>query len=482
MDDDESHVMILSYAKEWVNGKEVVFYNIDLKMGSAEWKVSRRYKDFEKLHEELKKNNGRIPDLPSKSILPLNKQEDIEQRRLGLEKYLQYLLPRLDIYSNPSFHEFTDLEENAEQKITAGINMHGRIPHLLLGFRDVHIGENRAYFFAATADSNTTSRFDAFFSNVSLPWEKKVLSNEGATWAVGSIEFYVKQSMKREEYVYEQQWIQKFKSQMFCIDFYEQMRMLMAGSDEGEIFILQMAEDNPGKYSYYFSGKVHSSRVMKVIFDRDEKKLYSVSKDKHFKVFDIMSKEVVHYISLYCKPLTDMAVDFEASKAYISDEGGSIAVIQIHTNPPKFSHWMKTPSQKTIRGIELDINRKRLFCADYDESKVYVFDIGKEAMEEKKSVILHWFHTGPNPRCLKWWEERSELLIGHRGGIFTIYNENIDHFGCVFSAQVHFDNINCIKILKDEGLVVTGSNDRSLKVGYVLYSSGPYLINGEKIW
>lgn len=462
--DASSRVRIPEYTSDWVNGKEVTFYSIDVCIEDTAWQVRRRYNEFEKLHEELKKNHALSAALPAKSFFALKKPEEINKRRLELESYLQAVFTRTDVFSDPAFDAFIELQQHRPSSAIRNIAMHGKISHLMLGYRDVLFGEDRKFYFAVTADPNGLSRFDAFFSNVSMPWEKATLSNQAASMPVGSLEFWFKETKSLEDYVYEKVWIQVFKSQMFCLDFCEELRMVVTGSDEGELFVTQLAEEDPRKYSEYFSGKIHDGRVMRTIIDFERRRVYSVAKDKHLKIFDLKTKEVTHFLSLYSKKLTEMVVDFKRGLGFISDEGGSVAIVNLLSNPPQLSHWLKTGSPSPIRGLALDLEDMHLFCASHDDHTIYAFDISEAVLKDKKPDPKYSVKTASNPRCLVWWQKRKELVIGHKGGILSVFNAKVDAASPTYSAKVHLDNINAVKILPNLDILVSASSDKSMKV------------------
>ncbi len=462
--DANTPVRIPEYSIDWVSGKEVTFYTIEVCIENTTWQVKRRYSDFERLHEEMKKNHAITTLLPAKSFFALKKPEEIHKRRLELEGYLQTIFARTDVFSDPAFDSFIELQQHRPTSAIQNISMHGKISHLMLGYRDIFFGENRKFYFAVTADPNGFSRFDAFFSNVSMPWEKTTLSNQSASMPVGSLEFWFKETKSMEDYVYEKVWIQVYKSQMFCIDFCEELRMVVTGSDEGELFVTQLAEEDPRKYSEYFSGKIHDGRIMRTIIDYERRRIYSVAKDKHLKVFDLKLKEVTHFLSLYSKKLTEMTADLQRGLGFISDEGGSVAVVNLLLNPPQLSHWLKTGSTSPIRGLALDLQDMHLFCASHDDDSIFAFDVSEATLKDKKSSFKFSVKTASNPRCLVWWPQRKELVIGHKGGILSVFNAKIDAASPTYSAKVHLDNINALKVLPNLGILVSASSDKSMKV------------------
>ena len=91
-----------------------------------EWKCSRRYREFDAMNKRLIQRQGSwmlknytlfkgriykdiaIPSLPGKKISPLSTHEEIEERKNGLEKYLQELMTNPMVTCSFAFREFID--------------------------------------------------------------------------------------------------------------------------------------------------------------------------------------------------------------------------------------------------------------------------------------------------------------------------------------------------------------------------------------
>ena len=100
IDDQQTHytVYILTFLRRnWTNG------------ASLQWKVSRRYREFDKLHQQLlnrikssayvqycagvnRTSVPNLPALPRKGLVALSSHEEIEQRRKALQGYMLELL------------------------------------------------------------------------------------------------------------------------------------------------------------------------------------------------------------------------------------------------------------------------------------------------------------------------------------------------------------------------------------------------------
>ena len=58
------------------------------------WGISRKFQEFENLHSVLTKITVVIPTLPAKTLLFKLSNEEVEERRKGLEEYLQTIIKR----------------------------------------------------------------------------------------------------------------------------------------------------------------------------------------------------------------------------------------------------------------------------------------------------------------------------------------------------------------------------------------------------
>lgn len=76
---------------EETNG--VTYYKIKVYIGDIQWKVDHRYSEFFELHNQLIQEHGISRDLlPSKRVLRNKSPTFIENRRKGLEEYIQKIL------------------------------------------------------------------------------------------------------------------------------------------------------------------------------------------------------------------------------------------------------------------------------------------------------------------------------------------------------------------------------------------------------
>jgi len=91
-------------------GKAFVQYVITISCGKAQWKIYARYSEFISLRRAMTHyiNRHRLPKLPGKKLSFLMTEENIQQRRRGLELFLNRVisLPKARAARNPELLEF----------------------------------------------------------------------------------------------------------------------------------------------------------------------------------------------------------------------------------------------------------------------------------------------------------------------------------------------------------------------------------------
>jgi hypothetical protein len=101
-----------------VEGKEVVFYLVYVCSGHKKWKMEKRYNDFSELDLAMRQKHANMPAMPAKTWLPLKYDHDVEDRRLKLHNYLQEIVNRIDMRTNPIFRTFCMLDQYMSESVS----------------------------------------------------------------------------------------------------------------------------------------------------------------------------------------------------------------------------------------------------------------------------------------------------------------------------------------------------------------------------
>ena len=97
----------------------IIRFRKDLLGKNQEWEVTRRFREFVALHKNLMNRHTsyllrefleevpkELPELPNRSLTPLCTCEEIESRKVALEKYLQELLGNNAVTCSYEFRMF----------------------------------------------------------------------------------------------------------------------------------------------------------------------------------------------------------------------------------------------------------------------------------------------------------------------------------------------------------------------------------------
>ena len=112
--------------------------------------------------------------------------------------------------------------------------------------------------FIVCCDMNITSRFDAYITNVNLPWEKQTTAHI----SVGAV-FAYRVIPTKDSYYFERLWAKSFPEQTGVVNYDIESGMLQIGLDSGSIvFQLTSEETKFTTYEETCNIKPHKGRVM----------------------------------------------------------------------------------------------------------------------------------------------------------------------------------------------------------------------------
>nr|6EDX_A Chain A, Serine/threonine-protein kinase Sgk3 [Homo sapiens] len=97
--------------------KRFTVYKVLVSVGRSEWFVFRRYAEFDKLYNTLKKQFPAMAlKIPAKRIFGDNFDPDfIKQRRAGLNEFIQNLVRYPELYNHPDVRAFLQMDSPKHQ-------------------------------------------------------------------------------------------------------------------------------------------------------------------------------------------------------------------------------------------------------------------------------------------------------------------------------------------------------------------------------
>jgi len=110
--------------------KRFTVYKVQVRIGKDAWFIFRRYNEFDKLFNILKRQYPHIPwRLPSKRIFGNNfAPQFIEQRRNGLNDFISSVVSHIDVLQHPDVRSFLALD-NPRNRLGGGLGKIGEADH-----------------------------------------------------------------------------------------------------------------------------------------------------------------------------------------------------------------------------------------------------------------------------------------------------------------------------------------------------------------
>lgn len=385
----ELSVKISGFAEEAVNGKSVTFYLIDCVMKSGKkWTLKRRFSDFEKLNEELKKTHRSLPPIPGKTMFAPKNKDDIERRRRGLEEYLQAISLREDVYCKTQFAEFLDLHKENSSLVVNQMEALAEISDSQMGYRDALFFLEQDFAVAVLHYVKITSRMDSYLSGL---FKKKKTAEESKEVAdketVGAFQFLIR-GKGTELTDFSIVWRKKFTSQAICVNASLELNRIAIGLDNGDIVLYEFNSKEltlKDAVDTLNLPKAHASRVMRVVFDNKRERLYSIGEDKKLRVTGIKNRDNDQSLKCFDKGLTDMCFDEKSSVAVISDSGSNIYTVDLSKSLPSLGHKVKLAGNGPIRGIDVDWSSGHIFSCSYGDGLISIL-----RSDDINDAVLSW--------------------------------------------------------------------------------------------
>ena len=130
---------------------------------------------------------------------------------------------------------------------------------------------------------------------------KTTKNQTGHVMSIGSLECWQLQTKtvtneegeEKEEASYQKLWVRAFKNQAICLTYSIEKKMIIAGTDNGEIVPVMVDIESPEEYEELKEYRIHKARVMDVWFDPETSLCFSIGEDKQLITFNFKSKMIV---------------------------------------------------------------------------------------------------------------------------------------------------------------------------------------------
>eukprot|EP01017_Pseudomicrothorax_dubius_P006938 TRINITY_DN12080_c0_g1_i3.p1 TRINITY_DN12080_c0_g1~~TRINITY_DN12080_c0_g1_i3.p1 ORF type:complete len:554 (+),score=75.89 TRINITY_DN12080_c0_g1_i3:61-1662(+) len=431
----------------------VVLYRIVWSLGSqVQWKLAKRYEDFEVLHRGLFGRVSSLPYLPAKSLFKLS-PEELSRRRADLEKYLRILLTKLDVLNSEEFRDFADLETRA------GVTSHD--PHLVadidylpMGVRDLLYLNEAGILFIGMAETSTLSRIGSFITTSLFRKNPSTDSSYlGAVLAYGA--------NPKDSFAFSQLWRKNISAGVSCLCWDEGLRMLAIGTEDGSIECVTVSAEKGYRYaSELCTISVHRAAVTALVFDPTTATLFSAGKDKTLFLSEVSGSGSSADERQFLVELTGLLLDRERRHVYVGDGSGMVHIYEYERGKTNFLHVLNLGDNVAVRQMTFDSGKTLLIVAGADNA-IRVFNRGNYA-NVRLITLLTTIPTDLTVTSLTFDKVRRELYIGSAmGGLHVMAAGNST---MVYGWKAHAEAVTKVITLPEKRAMITASKDRFLKV------------------
>ncbi|CAD8076904.1 unnamed protein product [Paramecium sonneborni] len=418
-----------------LDNEKVTLYEIEIIDGDKVWRVEKRFKQFKQLNQRLSEYFGdTIPLLPKQTyttfIVKKTEQEIIERRK-GLEEYLKQIIQNEQIVNSIIFKEFIQSPSFKIPKLQLD-----SVRTFDLGLRDFYFYEDA--LFVLLSEMSPLNRATTSLKNIKFPWQEEIEASN--IKPLGYLDCMIGPQMI---------WRKKYDSQPILLSVIKDN--ILVGLDNGIINHLQFKAKKHLLSSNDY--QQHTSRIMGLHFYGEN--IYSVSKDQRYKVRNIKKGDI--FIDIYHKhELTCLKYDEATDFAFIGDRGGIIYAY--HQATLKIS--LDTNLQ-FIRDLIIQKSQDTIIAIGFQTGQAIILSIVNQVIQLQEATQ---FKNKIKSRCIAWSLLRGEVYIGNQEGYVTVWD--IQKKIPICENKLHNGPITKIYWNEEEEMLYTGSKDKSLKITF----------------
>lgn len=452
-------INVLSYVDKLVGSKIVTFYQVEItsRITKNSWKIDKRYSEFKKLHDAMLKIYPRLPKIPGTTLFKVTSPEALKSRQKALEAFLRSCVQRRDILQNKLFKEFLELEKNAPEIVGNDVDLYYDYKKLPLGCRNFKVIPHRKIMVVCCSNMNIISRSNVMLSNISF--SKK---NDDDKVPMGALFIYQCEPSKEEVYAIHKIWAKPFPIQTGTLYWEDQNQILSVGNDDGKIYVFK-----PKPNCYYDEMEqiaeyhVHTDRVMGIGIDVKTNFLYSCSTDKTFWVSDLLRSKNSQMINSTEVGYTNLELDQENRRIFLTTEHGEIYVYSIVSYPPILVRNMQTSSLSSIRAFHIDKTNGYIFTGNVG-GKICIMNLPPVNKEKLMSEISNFGVGEMKIRVCVTNPANRELMTGDESGRVVIWSLKIGK--PIYLWHAHDMAITQMQYEKDNRQLWTGGKDMRIKL------------------
>lgn len=454
------------------------------------WTVSHRYSEFESLRSTLSLHINNLPPLPAKTWLRSFDSKLIEQRKSGLQQWLQSVAEIEFIARHPLWHTFLQLPESITNHLIQSI------PIEIKSIKDPQFGvcccsyyEAELIMFTATEDCNLLSRIDRKVSNMRFPWETKggmVPVGSFSCWKVDNTGSDSTADWKLRATIY-------FPVQVSAIEFDSSMRRVFVGLENGRlidykadikfedfspipieptvntVITVGSANSNSNKSTEPVADglQAHTDRITGMALWPSQQLVLSVSRDKRLVCYNYNTTTIISNTIASTAWLSAIAFDPEYSRCFISTYASTVVIYSL-LDPikPILLHTLTDQHYSgSIRSLYFYSPERYLFTGGFDQQTgIWNINNSSTAADNSRSRLVGILKNGPANKKIKsivFSPKYRQVFCGLDGGLIAVWAIESGRLLYVFTA--HKDAVVSLHWLNDSSILLSASLDGKVK-------------------
>ncbi|CAD8162927.1 unnamed protein product [Paramecium pentaurelia] len=422
-------IQVDSYTSE----KSVIRYVIAVECSNNKWQIYKRYSEFEEIHFKLVELFNELPQFPKKQIFHLNRSE-VQFRMQQLNDYLNQLLDRKEIVNSVIFRDFLILDQYDE--FLHPVQTQIRIFNMCI--KDIY--ENDHITILLLYDSSILTRMDTYMNNI---LDSKKQSPTSTLVCFKQNDF--KQKLFCKEF---------FKA-LTCMNFNNTENSFVLGLSSGVVYYYRLDENYTIDMEEQF--QIAQTKISGCVLV--EREIYVIT--SNFLMIQNTKKiQELQEIPIGQHDLNNIVYNSIRNLIVISNNIGEIYICEV----PFVKIGLKVQTHTIqIKQILIDNERNYLMALNYDRSHIIIFDFAK-GLQNGFTQIKTNVEIKNKSLCFEWSKKRGEIFIGNEDGTISIWNvQDLQPF-YVFKA--HSKGVNKIIWNENQSLLMSGSDDESLKQWY----------------
>jgi len=455
-------ISIKSFSEKYVDKKTVTFYDLEITSNITQnsWVLPKRYNEFKTLHTSLSKIYLNLPSIPGTTFFRVTSNEQLNKRKVDLEKFLRACIQRKDIFLNQEFRQFLALDNNAPEVIPNDVKLKHEYKKLPLGIRDFILVPNKKIMCVCCSDMNAMSRGNSMMANFSFGKSKA----PEQVIPLGAAFILQCEPDEKEVYKIHKIWIKTFPIQTGVIHWEDENEIFCVGNDDGKIHVFKAVPN-----THYLKMDTvtelchHNMRVMGMALDPKTMNLYSVASDKTFFVTDLKN-DLFAQMLIYTgtSGFTNLIYDKDNHRLFLTNEEGDLIVFSTIVFPPNMVRNIRITCQSCIRAAWLD-NPTQLFFTGSVDGYITIINVGAPGRERLITEMSKFTIGTTKIRVCVANYKNNELITGDEVGRVTIWS--LKTGSPIYLWEAHPKSaITKMWLQADENLLWTGGKDLTINV------------------